>query len=358
MLPEPITKKGIALRVKRLVSLVSSSSDLTVITSLAGPPIFKVVRSLKFMDRLYIKGKYGKLAIMEKAVLRTLIYADIFDYPMKVWEIQKWIIGRKATFKQVEKTLEKMYQVSRIKYYGDYYFLKGRRGLVKERVARQKISERLLKQARLISQIFKIIPWIKLVGVSGSLAMENADKNSDIDLFIITEKNKLWICRLGLLGILELLGKRRKRGENEKQASGKICINLLLEEDSLAQKDKNIYLAHEVLQMRVLWQRGGVYSKFLEENEWVFKYLPNWTSSVGIKYQVLSIKGSKKFSHNTYYILHNTLGWMERIAKWLQLRYMGAPKGKEQIKDGALYFHPEDIGPKVSEEYNRKLKAI
>ncbi len=226
---------------------------------------------------------------------------------------------------------------------------------MKERMVRQKISERLLREARLISHIFKIIPWIKLVGISGSLAVENADKNSDIDLFIVTAKNRLWISRFFLLFILEILGKRRKRGESVKEASGKICINLLLEEDSLAQSDKNIYLAHEVLQMRVLWERDTVYSGFLEENEWVFKYLPNWITA-----ERLMIKDSRFKNIHQSSILNPKSAWdfLENLSKWLQLRYMGTPTGAEQVKDGALYFHPEDIRPKVLKEYNKKISKL
>lgn len=285
----------------------------------------------------------GKLTLMEKAILRTLSYGDIFDYPMKAWEIHKWLIGRKVTLRQVDKALGKLYQASSIKHQGGYYYLPNRKGLVAKRVERKKQSEKYINTAKWVSGIFKLIPWILLVGVSGGLAMENAARGDDIDLFVVTQRKRLWLTRLGLLGILGVLGKRRKRGDFGENAAGKVCINIILDEDSLVQKDKDIYLAHEVLQMRVLWERSGIYQKFLEENSWVFKYLPNWVGTKGFMNYDLRLKSKSTKIHLTSIINHQSvIDKIERFFKWMQLKYMGKPFGEERVYEGALYFHPED----------------
>lgn len=289
---------------------------------------------------------------MEKAILKTLIYGDIFDYPLKAWEIHKWLIGKKASLQQVEKGLRNLNNESSIKHQAGYYFLPRRIQLVTKRKLKQKQSDKYLKQARVVARIFKIIPWVKLVGVSGSLAMQNAGKLDDIDLFVITDKNRLFLSRILMLGILNLLGKRRKPRQTKRQTSGKICINLLLEEDSLAQTNKDIYLAHEILQMRPLWQKDGIYSKYLADNEWAFKFLPNWTSTVdSINYFNFSL-GSKSRRHPSL------IDFLEKIAKWIQLKYMRTPQGMEKISNNALYFHPQDCRPQVLELYDKKIKQF
>lgn len=302
---------------------------------------------------------------MEKAILKTLIYADLFNFALKAWEIHKWLIGKKATLRQVEKALRHLSQKSEIKTKDDLYFLPKRGSLVKKRQEKEKTSKSYLRQIRLIAQLFKIIPWIKLVGVSGSLAMENSKQSDDIDLFIITQKNRLWISRIFLLLILELSNKRRKRGEKIKDIAGKICINLLINNDSLAFSNKDIYLAHEVLQTKVLWQRDGVYSRFLSENNWVFKYLPNWTSG-----EINKDYGSSRLHSNSKYFFfersstagesrsYGVIGYIEEIVKWLQLRYMGQPEGKERIENGALFFHPKDCREKILTEYLKKTSSF
>ncbi len=292
---------------------------------------------------------------MEKAVLKTLIYADIFDYPLKINEIHKWLIGRKTTLRQTVTAVSKLSKKSKVESKKECYFLPKKTSIVKSRLIKTKQSQIYIKKAQIISQVLKIIPWIKLVGISGGLAMENAGKKDDIDLFIITSKNRLWIARLFILGLLSLTGQRRKRNG---KIAGKLCINILLEEDKLEQINKDIFVAHEVLQMKVLWQKGGIYSKYLAMNSWAFKFLPNWIdqSVVSSKYYVS--RGKSINSHNTKYIIHNTiLNRLENLAKWIQLKIMQKPKGLERIEDGALYFHPNDIREGILKRYNQSLTS-
>lgn len=303
---------------------------------------------------------------MEKALLKTLIYADIFDYPLKINEIHKWLMGRKVTLRQVEKVLKRLSQVSIIKYQGGYYFLGWRNGLVTERRRREKQSAVYLKKVSLLSQILKVIPWIKLVGISGGLALHNASKKDDIDLFIITNKNRLWISRLLALGLLSLTGQRRKVGEKGRKIAGKLCINILLEEDRLEQMNKDIFVAHEVLQMKVLWQRDGVYSKYLSDNDWAFKFLPNWiggargpaSSASRRASSIASLLRLRAGTPSSLSPLANLTNLLEKLAKWLQLKIMQPPQGQERIEDGALYFHPNDIRQEVLSKYEQKLRKI
>lgn len=303
---------------------------------------------------------------MEKAILRTLVYADIFDYPLKIQEIHKWLIGRKATLRQIEKALRGLNQESRISSHGKYYFLRKREGLVIQRNHREKQSVRYFRKAKLLSQILKVVPWIKLVGISGGLALQNASKKDDIDLFIITNKNRLWISRLLALGLLTLTGQRRKVGEKGRKIAGKLCLNILLEEDRLEQQNKDIFVAHEVLQMKVLWQREGIYAEYLEDNSWAFKFLPNWiggargpaSSASRRASSIASLLRLRAGTPSSLSPLANLTNLLEKLAKWFQLKIMQKPQGMERIEDGALYFHPEDCRTKVLSEYQRNLLVV
>jgi D-beta-D-heptose 7-phosphate kinase/D-beta-D-heptose 1-phosphate adenosyltransferase len=284
---------------------------------------------------------------MEKAILKTLIYADIFDYPLKVQEVHKWLIGKKAVPRQVEKALGRLSQAASIKHQREYYFLRKRKGLVIRRISKERQSAKYLQKAKMLCQILRIIPWIKLVGISGGLALGNASRKDDIDLFIITAKNRLWISRILALGLFSLIGQRRKAGDKGKQVAGKLCMNILLEEDKLRQKNKDIFIGHELLQMKPLWQREEVYGKYLAENEWALRLLPNW---VGLK--VTRSKPMRKIRR------FKMFDYLERVAQKLQLKIMKTPQGLERIEDGALYFHPNDIRQEVLLKYKRKLKEL
>lgn len=289
------------------------------------------------------------LAAMEKAILKTLSYYDVFNFPLKAWEIHKYLIGKSSDLKQTEKALKSLIKKQKIKKQKDYYFLSNRNGLVKSRLEREAVSKSHLKTAKFIAALFKLIPTVKLVGISGSLSMMGSSRVDDIDLFIITSKNRIWVSRLFLIILTSLTGLRRKRHEKILSANGKICINLILEEGSLEQNKKNIYLAHEVLQMRLLWQKDQIYSQFLHANSWAFKYLPNWRTSV-LEDKKLSRKNSKGHPRNSF------IDFLENKSKSFQLKIMGSPDNLERIENHALYFHPEDKGVKILEDYKKRLK--
>lgn len=281
----------------------------------------------------------------------------MFVYPLKGYEIHKWLIGKKITLHQVEKILGKLIKKRKIQNFRDYFFLPGKKELVSKRLKKEKQSLIYFRKAKFLVQALKLVPSIKLVGISGGLALNNASKHDDIDLFIITSKDRLWLSRLSAILILGLLGARRKARMSKLQTQGKLCLNILLEEDKLEQVRKDVYVAHEVLQMKVLWQRSGVYQKYLEENLWAFKFLPNWFGNsdqvVSSKYYVLREKTEKsKNPHNTI------LNLFESLAKKFQLMVMGAPKGMERIEDGALYFHPNDIRKEILVKYRQKLAGL
>ncbi|MBI2020400.1 hypothetical protein HYS94_03175 [Candidatus Daviesbacteria bacterium] len=292
---------------------------------------------------------------MNKAILKTLVYADIFDYPLNFFEIHKWLIGRKANLRQVEKSLGKLVQSGKCQVQSGYYFLLGRKSIVVKRKRRERQSLLYIRKVTVISQLLKIIPWIKLVGISGGLAMENAEKGDDIDLIVITAENRLWISRLLALGLLSLTGQRRTTKDFGQKIAGKICLNILLEEDCLEQKNKDLYTAHEVLQMRVIWERDGVYSKYLSDNEWVFKFLPNWIAQEKVSKDGKVSNVSKASDTSD---ISTTFDTLEAISKWFQLKIMQKSIGQERIQEGALYFHPNDIRPKILRSFKEKLATL
>lgn len=283
---------------------------------------------------------------MEKAILQTLIYADIFDYPLKAWEIHKWLIGSKCDLPDVEKGLKRLLVKKRIIERYGYFILPGKSKNIRKRIDKERTSQEHMHSARWIVRLFKLVPWIQLVGISGNLAMDNADEYDDIDLFVITQKKRLWISRLSILFILSLLEKRRRRSDSRKSAAGKFCLNLLLEEDQLEQTRKDLYIAHEVLQMRPIWERNNIYSIFLNQNSWAFDYLSNWLTG----FQGYS--GTKKKNSSGFKLTD----LIETVVSFLQLRYMGVPKSAERVSAMAVYFHPDDMQPKVLSEYAKRIK--
>jgi len=208
----------------------------------------------------------------KKVILRTLAYADIFDYPLTAREIHRFLIANKsASYISINQALKELTEVSQKK---GFYLLKNREKTVPLRKKRERWSEEKLKIAERVAGWLKLIPTIQMVAVTGALAMKNSDKEDDIDLFIITSVNRLWLSRGLVVTFLRLTGHYWRPGK----VKNKICPNMLLDESHLKipKKEQDLFSAHEFCQLKLLWDRNKTYQKFVKENQWVKRFLPNW----------------------------------------------------------------------------------
>jgi len=283
---------------------------------------------------------------IQKAILKTLIYADIFDYPLTQTEIQKWLIQEKSSHTPLVFG-------PNIKKTNSYYHLQNRQSIVKLRRQRTRFSRSKLKLAQKITRYLKLIPSIQLIAITGALAMNNSNQHDDIDLMIITKKNRLWLTRLFSIFILEFLHLRRRPNKKQKfnlnvLNSNKICLNLFLDESSLQlpSSQRNLYTAHEVAQIKPIFDKGNTYQNFISQNSWVTGFLPNAISTT-----VLSSKSA--LSPSIF-----PLNWLENLAYKLQLLYMKSKITNEKITPHSAFFHPRPTNKIVLKQYHQKIKKL
>lgn len=126
-------------------------------------------------------------------------------------------------------------------------------------------SKALFKKHRKYLLMISKMPWVKYIGLTGANSFESCHETDDIDLFIITSPNRLWICYLTLVLFTKLIGKRKT-----------LCINYLVDENNLAIHDQNYFTAVQIVQMMPVYDHG-LQERFIKENPWIFKFLPNAT---------------------------------------------------------------------------------
>src|SRR3990167_3293662 len=286
---------------------------------------------------------------LSQSILATLTYHDIFDYPLTQQEIHNYLINLEVRAFTVKGELNKLFLTRKLVSKNGYIFLRGRSKIVILRKLREKYSLLKIKRAQFFARILKIIPSLKLVAISGALAMENSHKNDDIDLVLITSKNTLWTTRF-LANILLLPYKRSPSG---RQISDRACLNVFIDESQLKIGPPNLYLAHEICQMKPLWDRDGTYSRFIQANSWVKKYLPNWQPNrvTSAKLQVPSYKSNQFITYHLALITERTL-------RSFQLAYMKSKITTEKIGKHQLFFHPQDTEKWVMGKYQIRLKRL
>ena len=286
---------------------------------------------------------------INEAILRTLIYADLFDYPLTVEETWRFLLIKKSSKEEIKKAYR---DLKPTKEHDGFYFLKGREKIVGLRKKRQKWSQKKLTIAEKTAKSLKLIPWVKMIGITGGLAILNSDKNDDIDLLIVSAKKRLWLTRFLVTFLVSLVGKRRQPGET--QVKDKICLNMFLDEEHLRvpKKEQDLFSAHEICQIRLLYDKDKTSARFFRENQWAKNYLPNASFTIhNIEHEALNINRKRKFK-----VADFVFNLVETLLKLFQLWFMRNRRTTEVITEGILRFHPQDSRHWIFKEYAARLQ--
>ena len=196
-----------------------------------------------------------------QAVLKAILYSDVFDYPLTAPEVHRYLPGITASYQDVHEALNTNPQIIKI---GNYFTLVGQEMIISIREQRELVSKKLLTYALKYGRVIGFLPFIRMVGLTGSLAVMNVSKNVDFDYMLVTEPGRLWIARAFVL----LFGRLTKL------FGYTICPNLIVSENSLEWHSHDLYSAHELCQMIPISGRK-TYQKLMRANEWIKDFLPN-----------------------------------------------------------------------------------
>lgn len=290
---------------------------------------------------------------IQVAIYKTLIYSDLFHFPLTDKEIYQYLIWEEKEkppmFEKVQNTLSKL----NLKARNGYYYLLSQE-IVAQRLNKASLSQKKKQIAQNIGKMLSKIPTIKFIGLSGNLAMDNAEEKDDIDLFIITQKNTLWLSRFFLTLVLDI--KKLRRKPNEQKWQDKICLNMQIDESKiiLPKEERNLYTAHEIVQLVPLVNKNQTYEKFLTANKWFLKFLPN--SPLSLKISASIFPNNKPqfliLLQNLFLPLFNFLFFVP------QLIYQKRRQTKEIVKLHYLRFHPQDNSSLILRKFNRNFSQI
>lgn len=213
---------------------------------------------------------------IQKAIREAIAFFDLFDYPLSSAEVWRYCF-LECSLERTEKELVLLKGAGSIKEKDGFYFLTGRDDIIRIRKERLEHSKRKFVKAGFIVKIFKIMPWIKMVAIGNIIGKNNLKDDSDIDLFIITEKNRIWLIRLFCNFVTKILGLR----PTEKDMRDKICLSFFISEEDLdleklmLDDGLDIYFIYWMADLKMIYDKQGAWDKFRRANSWIYKYLPN-----------------------------------------------------------------------------------
>jgi hypothetical protein len=130
----------------------------------------------------------------EAGILKLLAYFDIFQYPLTKNEIRQFLVS-KDTEEGLDKLLRGLVTRKTVFLHLGFYSLHNNPLLAHRRTAGNTRAEKMLPKAFTTGRFLFRFPFVRAIGISGSLSKNFADEKADIDFFIITKANRLWIAR-------------------------------------------------------------------------------------------------------------------------------------------------------------------
>jgi len=309
------------------------------------------------------------------SILATIVYYDIFDYPLTLLEVFKYLInpGRvkritdgiaEITLNDIAEELDKLVKSKTISQKNGFYFLIGRESLYDIRIDRQKIADQKWKKFLKIVRFLALAPYFRGAFASGSMALGNTDDDSDFDVLVIVKAGRLYTSRLFMWLITSVMGVRRKK--HERVAPDKLCFNHFITENSLGLSHESLFNAQTYANLKPIMIEPGLIDRFFSSNLWINNFVYNFKVQKDFVRRSVVPSGLFIFCANLgELILNSPLGdGFEKIAKnFQQKKIKNNPAtyesgGRIVFNDAELEFHPRSFESTVVKKYNQGIRKL
>lgn len=285
-------------------------------------------------------------------ILNTLAYFDVFNHPLTLHEIVRF--GGISDVDKVNELLDEMLSASVIFKLGSFYSLQQDFSLEEKRIAGNNRAESCMQKAKKNAKFIAKFPYVKSVMVSGSLSKGVMPLDGDIDFFIITEPNRLWIARSMLVAY-----KKMFLFNSHKY----FCVNYFIDHQHLQIEQQNIFTATEVVTLLPM-VNPFIYEDFKLANQWVYEYYSdafvdqeNCASPVRSFFQKISepILNTKLGDRLDRFFLRITLRkWQKKFKSLSDEDFAVAMQSTNRVSK----HHPNNFQRKVLDQYQKKMDGL
>lgn len=303
---------------------------------------------------------------IKKSILETIAYFDLFRYPLTEWEMWKWLWKNDASLEAVQYGLEELVSTKKISYKDGLFFLPGNEVYISERRKKYLIADKKYKKLKRIVSFLQVIPFIRFVGSCNTMHILDFRESSDLDVFVIIEKNRMWTARFLITLATAIIGQWR-HGSHIKD---KVCLSFYITTDELSLKNialaEDPYLAYWINFVVPLLDRD-VYQDFWNANSWVSSLIPNGMPYTAIhRRRIVHIRLLEHVRYGLEKVLSRSFGRrIEKFLKKIQIKKMktkeseeGREKSAIVITDTMLKFHEIDRKKLYRDDWIEKMHNI
>ncbi len=206
-----------------------------------------------------------QLSLVEAGVLKSLLYFDIFQYPLTAMELAKLHPLRETNADAITDALRQLMQREVIHRHGEFYQIPATPSYTDRRIRGNTLAGKRMQRAMQRSRLIAAFPFVHAVMVSGSLSKNYMEPSSDIDFFIVTKPGRLWVARTLLIAFKKIVLFNSHKD---------FCLNYFIDTDHLEIEDQNIFTATEVAYL-LPTHNPELYQAFRAANVWADNYYPN-----------------------------------------------------------------------------------
>lgn len=305
---------------------------------------------------------------LEHTILSTICFFDALSYPLTIAEIEEFLLFFPDDISAVSiiKTLESLRARSVIESSHGMYVLTGRRELIGLRQKKYVPNEKKYRIACRVSRQLARIPFVRMIGVVNTLAINIADEESDIDLFIVAKDKHIWLTRLIVVTLLAALKKRPTASKKK----NKICTCFFASEKALdfarlqippspREGMLDIYFAWWVSRFVPIYDQGGYAKKVFDINTWAQELFPHRSQYRTAKERRVFLNIFEKFMKRFGECLFLCMGQAsEQLARSFQLRIL--PQSiralsnldtRVVLSDDILKFHVRDTRERIRQTF-------
>lgn len=284
------------------------------------------------------------------AVLSALAYADVFRWPLSAEDIAASGLYPFVTAEECRAVLHMIEQTGAIACEGGLYSMSTDPHQWLLRADRMGRATRMLPMAKRMGWMISLFPFTRSICISGSLSKGSMDASGDLDWFIITAPNRLWLCRSMLIAFKKVVLLNSKKY---------FCVNHIIDARHLEVRNHDRFTATEIATLLPVVDNGDL-AAFVRANPWVRDHFPAWR---GLETRTCP-RGTALVKRLAEALLGGALGdRLERLAyrqwqRFVERRSRRTTSTGITFTEGMAQYQPDDIRDVVLAAYEARLRFL
>lgn len=306
---------------------------------------------------------------LQESIIDTLAFFAIFDFPLTATEVHDrlWNAPPGIGPSEVIAELEKLSKAGVLTNGGGYFALENIEAARERRRGAHWLVAHKLKRARRALGFAAWVPFMRAVFICNTVAFGWPRTHSDIDVFVVVRRERLWLTRFFLTVAIQFSGYRR----HGKHVADRVCLSFYITDNVLdlspvRRGDDDVLLTYWSLFLHPLYDPEHLATTVRQANTWAVQRVPRAPLDTIVHPSAPRFRVSlvfKKFlekllAGRTGSVLNNWFGAIQKRKMQSNTdSVQNFPDSRVVVSDTMLKFHENDRRDLYREQWNIRRQA-